>query len=69
MTERYNRTVDKICEVVKNILLDKTTEETERLAINIAWTKGENPWIRYDSFGRNEFELIIKDAENGNIDR
>ena len=64
MTENKHAYIDKISQVVKNILTDRTNAETERITVNIVWTKGENARIQVDTFGKGEYVIELGGADN-----
>lgn len=60
MSDKRMAYIDQICRVVKNILIDRTNYETERISVNIVWWKGEKPHIEWEYSSKNEDTVEIE---------
>lgn len=56
--------IDQIACEVKNILIDRTHDEINRIFITIHWVKGEDPHIYWEYKGGSDHEVTIAGEED-----
>ena len=51
------RYIERICTTIKNILIDRTDGERDRVTILIDWRRGEDAHIKFKGWSSNEFKV------------
>lgn len=63
MNDKRMAYIDQICRTVKNILIDRTDYETDKILVTLEWWKGEKPHIMWQRSCSNEDTVEIEGGE------
>lgn len=63
MNDKRMAYIDQICREVKNIFIDRTNYETQKILVKIEWWKGEKPHIAWEYVCFNEDTVEIEGGE------